>query len=317
MQQRSAQTDANITRLNDLINTRLPPPLEEEGEDDESDQEQPILVEDPYSPGRLIVQHNLRVVRVPATNPNPTGNVLAANPDITALTAKMAQLEESIAKAKKVKAGGIDLDHLCLYPNAKLPNKFKMPDLAKLDGHAEDDYTGVGIYKKEAKESFADFVKRWRAKATLMTERPSEKDQLRIISRNLQPDYARHLVLAQASTNFETFFDSGLAIEDALQSGILSMGETSNPPKAKPRAYSGNTNALFGGRTYSNTATSRTNASSSNTTNHITDVNQVQTPQNNRPRGQPRSFSAIEAPLSSVLEKFLLSPSACDSGSHR
>ncbi|KAI8542637.1 hypothetical protein RHMOL_Rhmol08G0153200 [Rhododendron molle] len=159
----------------------------------------------------------------------------------------------------------------------------------------------------EAKESFADFVKRWRAKAALMTDRPSEKDQLRIISRNLQPNYAKHLVLAQASANFETFFDSGMAIEDALQSGILSRGEASNPPKVKPRAYSGNTNALFGGGTYSNVATSGTNATSSNTTNHISDVNQVQTPQNNRPHGQPRSFSAIEASLSSVLEKLVKS----------
>ncbi|KAI8551028.1 hypothetical protein RHMOL_Rhmol06G0153100 [Rhododendron molle] len=128
--------------------------------------------------------------------------------------------------------------------------------------------------KMEANESFADFVKRWRAKVVLMTKRPSEKDQLRIISRNLQPDYARHLVLTQASANFETFFDSDLAIEDALQSGILSKGESSNLPKAKPRTYSGNTNALFGGRTYSNTTTSGTNTTSSNTNNHISDVNQ-------------------------------------------
>ncbi|KAI8547481.1 hypothetical protein RHMOL_Rhmol07G0199300 [Rhododendron molle] len=140
-----------------------------------------------------------------------------------------------------------------------------------------------------------------------MTDRPSEKGQLRIISQNLQPDYARHLVLAQASANFETFFDSGLAIEDALQSRILSKGESSNPPKAKPCAYSGNTNALFGSGTYSNTATSGTNTSASYTTNHIANVNQVQSPQNNRPRGQPRSFSAIEAPLSSVLEKLVKS----------
>ncbi|KAI8547480.1 hypothetical protein RHMOL_Rhmol07G0199300 [Rhododendron molle] len=127
-----------------------------------------------------------------------------------------------------------------------------------------------------------------------MTDRPSEKGQLRIISQNLQPDYARHLVLAQASANFETFFDSGLAIEDALQSRILSKD-------------SGNTNALFGSGTYSNTATSGTNTSASYTTNHIANVNQVQSPQNNRPRGQPRSFSAIEAPLSSVLEKLVKS----------
>ncbi|KAI8542636.1 hypothetical protein RHMOL_Rhmol08G0153100 [Rhododendron molle] len=116
MQQRSYQTDANITRLNDLINTRLPPPLEDEGEDDEDDQEQPIMIPDPNSLGR---------------------NVPIANPDIAALTAMMAQLEESIAKAEKVKAGGIDLDRLYLYPNARLPEKFKMPDLAKFDGSGD------------------------------------------------------------------------------------------------------------------------------------------------------------------------------------
>ncbi|KAI8542774.1 hypothetical protein RHMOL_Rhmol08G0165900 [Rhododendron molle] len=76
----------------------------------------------------------------------------------------------------------------------------------------------------EVKESFTDFVKRWRAKAALMTERSSERDQLRIISRNLHLDYAKHLVLVQASANFETFFESGLAIEDALQTGVLPRG---------------------------------------------------------------------------------------------
>ncbi|KAI8551029.1 hypothetical protein RHMOL_Rhmol06G0153200 [Rhododendron molle] len=60
-----------------------------------------------------------------------------ANQDITALMAKMAKLEESIAKAEKVKASGIDLDRLCLYPNAKLPEKFKMPNLAKFDGSGD------------------------------------------------------------------------------------------------------------------------------------------------------------------------------------
>ncbi|KAI8529839.1 hypothetical protein RHMOL_Rhmol11G0005500 [Rhododendron molle] len=88
---------------------------------------------------------------------------------------------------------------------------------------------------------------------------------------------------------------------------ILSKGESANLPKAKPRTYSGNTNALFGGGNYSNTATSSTNTTSSNTTNHITDVNQVQAAQNNRPRNQPRSFSGFEAPLSSVMEKLVKS----------
>ncbi|KAI8542777.1 hypothetical protein RHMOL_Rhmol08G0166200 [Rhododendron molle] len=259
------------------------------------------MVEDPNHAERLIVQPIPRKVRALAVNPNQTGGGLVVNPDMTTLMAKMAKLEESVSKSEMINAGGIDLDRLYLYPNAKLPNKFKMPKLAKFDGsgdprthicnyHAamkllsveleamsqlfpqtlsgpafhwflsldiakrrtwEDIGAAfVSLYnynsqlkmttwelestKMEAKESFADFAKRWRAKAALMTERPSERDQLRIISRNLQPDYARHLVLVQASANFETFFKSGLAIEDALQSGILSKGESSNPPKSKP-----------------------------------------------------------------------------------
>ena len=38
---------------------------------------------------------------------------------------------------------------------------------------------------QEPKESFSDFVARWRAKASMMTLRPTDKDQLRMIVRNL------------------------------------------------------------------------------------------------------------------------------------
>ncbi|KAI8538691.1 hypothetical protein RHMOL_Rhmol09G0124600 [Rhododendron molle] len=137
MQQRAIPTDANITRLNDLINTRFSPPLEEEGEDDEDDQEQPVMVPEPNHEGRLIVQPNPRKARAPATNPNLTGRELVQNPDIVALMAKMAKLEESVKKSEKISTGGIDLDHLCLYPNAKLPDKFKMPDLVKFNGSGD------------------------------------------------------------------------------------------------------------------------------------------------------------------------------------
>ncbi|KAI8547725.1 hypothetical protein RHMOL_Rhmol07G0218000 [Rhododendron molle] len=161
--------------------------------------------------------------------------------------------------------------------------------------------------KMEAKESFADFVKRWRAKAALMTECPSEKDQLRIISRNLHLDYVKHLVLVQASANFETFFESGLAIEDALQSGIPPREESSssNPQKSKSSAYSGNSSALFNSSNYASTATSGDNATAS--PNPTTDINQVQNAQSFRARTQPRSFSAFEASLSAVMEKLVKS----------
>ncbi|KAI8524391.1 hypothetical protein RHMOL_Rhmol13G0146600 [Rhododendron molle] len=86
--------------------------------------------------------------------------------------------------------------------------------------------------KMESKESFADFVKRWRAKAAQMKDRPSDKDQIRLIVRNLQPTLAKHMVMAQACSNFKTFFDTGLAVEEAIQLSILDKPEPL-PPKPK------------------------------------------------------------------------------------
>ncbi|KAI8542773.1 hypothetical protein RHMOL_Rhmol08G0165800 [Rhododendron molle] len=85
IQQRATQTDANITRPNDLINTHLPPPLEEEGEDDEDDQEQPGMVPDSNHERRLTVQPNPREVHALVTNPDPAGGRPILNPDMQLL----------------------------------------------------------------------------------------------------------------------------------------------------------------------------------------------------------------------------------------
>ncbi|KAI8535426.1 hypothetical protein RHMOL_Rhmol10G0172900 [Rhododendron molle] len=95
------------------------------------------MVEDPNHAGRLIVQPNPREVRAPAVNPNPVVGRPVPNPNMAALMAKMAKLEESVSKSEKISAGGIDLDCLCLYPNARLPDKFKMPDLPKFDASSD------------------------------------------------------------------------------------------------------------------------------------------------------------------------------------
>ncbi|KAI8524812.1 hypothetical protein RHMOL_Rhmol13G0179000 [Rhododendron molle] len=62
IQQRAAQTNANITRLNELFDTRIPPPLKEESEAEEDPHAQPIMIEDPNNPRRLIVHQNPRIV---------------------------------------------------------------------------------------------------------------------------------------------------------------------------------------------------------------------------------------------------------------
>ena len=76
-----------------------------------------------------------------------------------------------------------------------------------------------------------------------MTDRLSDKDQIRIISRNLQPSLARHLVLAQASETFDAYYAAGMVVEKALANGVLDKVESAHKPKA--RNYSGNVDALF------------------------------------------------------------------------
>ncbi|KAI8536032.1 hypothetical protein RHMOL_Rhmol10G0223900 [Rhododendron molle] len=53
--------------------------------------------------------------------------------------------------------------------------------------------------------------------------------------------------------------------------------------------------------------TAGSNTAAQGSSNHIADINQVQTPQRTRNRNPPRVFSNFEAPLSSVLEKLVKS----------
>ncbi|KAI8527608.1 hypothetical protein RHMOL_Rhmol12G0088600 [Rhododendron molle] len=98
--------------------------------------------------------------------------------------------------------------------------------------------------KMSEKESFADFVKHWRAKAAQMQNKPNLKEQIRIITKNLLSSFAPYMILSQATPNFETFYDSGLAVKEALRDGTLEKRESGSGSKSK-RANSGNNNVLF------------------------------------------------------------------------
>ncbi|KAI8546932.1 hypothetical protein RHMOL_Rhmol07G0158000 [Rhododendron molle] len=50
--------------------------------------------------------------------------------------------------------------------------------------------------KMSEKESFADFVKRWRAKAAQMQNKPDLKEQIRIITKNLPSSFAPYIVIS-------------------------------------------------------------------------------------------------------------------------
>ncbi|KAL7177860.1 hypothetical protein ACSBR2_031090 [Camellia fascicularis] len=57
--------------------------------------------------------------------------------------------------------------------------------------------------RQEPKESFSEFVARWRAKASMMTIRPTDKDQIRMVVCNLQPKLMQKMIVLL----FPTFLD--------------------------------------------------------------------------------------------------------------
>ena len=109
MQDRADQADASTANLRALIEERLPLAAAAGG-------------------GGERIEHE------PAAEENLQGENPAPSPEMAALVAKMAKLEETVSKAEKISAGGLDMDRLCPFPNARLPERFKMPDFAKFDG---------------------------------------------------------------------------------------------------------------------------------------------------------------------------------------
>ena len=59
------------------------------------------------------------------------------------------------------------------------------------------------VTRQEPKEGFSEFVARWRAKASMMAARPSDKDQIRMAVRNLQPKLMQKMIVLP----FPTFSD--------------------------------------------------------------------------------------------------------------
>ncbi|KAL7234813.1 hypothetical protein ACSBR1_018301 [Camellia fascicularis] len=70
--------------------------------------------------------------------------------------------------------------------------------------------------RQEPKESFSDFVTRWRAKASMMTVRPTDKDQIRMVVRNLQPKLMQKMIVLPFPT-FSDLHEMGVQIEDAMK----------------------------------------------------------------------------------------------------
>ena len=74
--------------------------------------------------------------------------------------------------------------------------------------------------RQEPNESFVAFVTRWRAKAVMMTNRPLEKDQIRMIVRNLHGKMLQKMIVLPLFT-FNDLNEIGVQIEDAIKQGII------------------------------------------------------------------------------------------------
>ena len=74
--------------------------------------------------------------------------------------------------------------------------------------------------RQEPKETFSDFVTRWRAKASMMTLRPTDKDQIRMIVRNLQPKLMQKMIVLPLPTSSD-LHEMGVQIEDAMKQGLI------------------------------------------------------------------------------------------------
>lgn len=76
------------------------------------------------------------------------------------------------------------------------------------------------VTRQEPNESFVAFITRWRAKVAMMTNRPLEKDQVRMIVRNLHGKMLQKMIVVPLF-NFKDLYEVGVRIEDAIKQGII------------------------------------------------------------------------------------------------
>ncbi|CAL5331373.1 unnamed protein product [Camellia sinensis] len=93
--------------------------------------------------------------------------------------------------------------------------------------------------RQEPKESFSEFVTRWRATASMMTLRPTDKDQIRMIVRNLQSKLMQKMIVIPFPT-FSDLHEMGVQIEDAMKQGLFDQ-EKEQPRRAFTRSSNATT----------------------------------------------------------------------------
>ena len=77
------------------------------------------------------------------------------------------------------------------------------------------------------------FISRWREKISQIIDRPSEQDQISMITRTLQPRFARHL-MGFSQTNFGSLVQALYDIEDSIARGLWADSSPSDSKGKKP-----------------------------------------------------------------------------------
>ena len=89
--------------------------------------------------------------------------------------------------------------------------------------------------RQRPNESVTSFISRWREKIALIIDRPSERDQISMIIRSLQPRFSRHL-MGFPHTDFGSLIQVLYGIEEGIARGLWAGSSPPNSKGKKPRS---------------------------------------------------------------------------------
>ena len=92
--------------------------------------------------------------------------------------------------------------------------------------------------KQLSNQSFSNFLMRWRGEASKMPIRPSEKDQVRMVRKNILPTYGCQLAPIPLKTFVDLYY-VGIQFKDAINSGLIEKSNA-KPQKKFGVGYSSN-----------------------------------------------------------------------------
>ena len=87
--------------------------------------------------------------------------------------------------------------------------------------------------RQRSEELVTSFISRWREKISQVIDRPSERDQISMIMRSLQPRFARHL-MRFSHTDFGSLVQALYGIEEGITKGLWSESSYFDLKRKKP-----------------------------------------------------------------------------------